>query len=159
MVEVIFKYEGNDINIQCNFEDKMKNIINKFFSKIKKDDNNNNIIFLYNGKIINEELKLDQQINEFDKNRKIMNIVIGVDNKSIMTENIILSKDVICPECGENILFNIKDYKINLFDCKNNHKKINVLLNEYKDSQNIDISKIICDQCKKGNKKLRRNAV
>ena len=36
--------------------------------------------------------------------------------------------------------------KKNLFDCKNNHNINNILLNEYEN--NIDISKIICNNCK-----------
>ena len=41
MVEVLFIYEGQKIIIQCNIEDKMKDIINKFENKIKKEENNN----------------------------------------------------------------------------------------------------------------------
>ena len=59
---------------------------------------------------------------------------------------IIKSKEIICPKCNENILIKIDNYKINLFNCKNNHNIDNILLNEYEN--NIDISKIICDKCK-----------
>ena len=34
----------------------------------------------------------------------------------------IKSKDIICPECKESIFMNVKDYKINLFDCINDIK-------------------------------------
>jgi hypothetical protein len=62
-----------------------------------------------------------------------------------------ISQDVICPECGDNILIDIKDFKINLFGCKNDHKKVNILLNKYENMQKIDLTKIICNQCNKSN--------
>ena len=36
--------------------------------------------------------------------------------------NIVKSGDVICPECKENALLEIHNFKINLFGCKNNYK-------------------------------------
>ena len=54
--------------------------------------------------------------------------------------NIVNSKQVICPK-----LFN--DYKITLYECKNNHKINNILFNEFNITQNIDFSKIICSKC------------
>ena len=45
-----------------------------------------------------------------------MNIEVynDAENTNNIDINIIKSKDVICPECKENILINIKEYKINL---------------------------------------------
>ena len=51
------------------------------------------------------------------------------------------SKEIICPICKENCLIEIKDYKILLYNCKNNHNS-NYLLNEYKETQKINISEI-----------------
>ena len=53
----------------------------------------------------------------------------------------------------------IKDYKINLYDCKNGHRKENILLNEFEETQNIDLSNIICDICKKNNKSKSNNNI
>ena len=41
---------------------------------------------------------------------------------------------------------------INLFDCKYKHNIENILLKDYKNTQNIDTSKIICNKCKIANK-------
>ena len=72
-----------------------------------------------------------------------MNILVfDKDENNYMDGKIIKSKEVICPECNEGILISIKDYKINLNGCKNNHKKYNILLDEYENTQNIDLSKI-----------------
>jgi len=84
------------------------------------------------------------------KIRNIMNIVVNENNDPIRKDNIKESKEIICPKCNENILIKIDEYKIYLFNCKNNHEKNNILLNEYEN--NIDISKIICNNCKIKNK-------
>ena len=49
--------------------------------------------------------------------------------------------DIICPECGENALIKIDNYKIKLFGCKNEHIMDNILLNEFFDCQNKGLSK------------------
>ena len=36
----------------------------------------------------------------------------------------------------------IKNYKINLYDCKNGHRKENILLNEFQETQNLDLSTV-----------------
>ena len=102
MVEVLFIYEGQQIIIQCNIEDKMKDIINKFKSKIQKEDNN--LYYIYNGDKINEELKFNQIIN--NKEEKIINILV-YDNKNNENDKEIISNEIICPECKENIFIHI----------------------------------------------------
>ena len=49
------------------------------------------------------------------------------------------------------IVKTINSFKINFYDCKNNHKTNNILLNKYEHLQQIDMSKIICDFCKSNN--------
>ena len=96
---------------------------------------------------MNEDLTLNQIIK--DKNEKI-NILV-YNNESKENEKEIILNEIICPECKENILINIKDYKINLYDCKNEHKIENISLNEYENKQKLDISKTICNKCYKNN--------
>jgi len=146
MVEVLFIYEGQEIIIQCNFEDKIKDIINKFKNKIQEEDSK--LCYIYNGDKINEELKFNQIVNT---NEKKMNILV-YNNKNNENEKEMISNEIICPKCKENILINIKNYKINLYDCKNGHKIENIPLNEYENMQKIDFSKIICDGCYKFNR-------
>ena len=146
--KVIFNYNGSEITIQCNINDKMKDIIDKFVFKACKKENN--LYYLYNGNNINFDLTFDKQANDFDKNRKIMNIIVSNNDED--KNNEIISKDIICPECKENALIDINNFKINLSGCKNNHIKNNILLNEFDNYQKIDLSKIICDICNKNNK-------
>ena len=150
MAEVTFDYESTLISIQCNINDKMKDIINKFLIKIEKKDHNI-LYYLYNGTRINEELTFNEQSNDYDRNRKKMNILVTNDENKSENKKII-SNDIICPECDENILIDIKDFKINLSECKNKHKINNILLNKYEETQKIDLNKIICEICNKNNK-------
>ena len=142
MVEVIFSYKGTETVIQSNKNNKMKDIINQFINKILKND----LLFIYSGKIINEELTFEQQANELDKDRKKMNILVFDNDEAIKKDNIKQSKESICPKCYENILLKIKDFKIS-YECKNNHKMDNILLSEYLETQKIDLSKILCNKC------------
>ena len=132
MVEVLFIYEGQQIIIQCNIEDKMKDIINKFKSKIQIEDND--LIYIYNGDKINEDLKFNQIIRNNEANINIL--VYNNKNKNEKDKEIILN-EIICPKCQENILIDIKDYKINLYECKNGHKIDNILLSEFENIQKI----------------------
>ena len=100
---------------------------------------------IYNGKIINENSILEDIINEDDKKTKIVRFLVREINKTIKK---IKSEDIICPKCQESIFMTIKDYRINLFDCKNKHKINNLLLNEFEKTQIIDLSKIICNICR-----------
>ena len=149
MAQVIFSYNGNGTNIQCNLDEKMKEICKRYATKLKYDINK--LYFLYDGKIINEDLNFYEQANENDKKRKAMNILV-YDSNSIIKETLCKSNEIICPICKENIYININDYKINLFDCKNKHNIRNISLKNYEKTQNIDISKIICDKCQIKNK-------
>jgi len=125
MSEIIFIYNGNEIPIQCSNGEKLKDIMEKLSNKI--NISKENIYGLYNGKIIDEELKEDQ-IRKNENNKKI--ILIYEYNKNIIINNVIKSKEVICPKCQENCLIKIKDYKIVLYNCKYNHETI-LLINEY----------------------------
>ena len=57
-------------------------------------------------------------------------------------------KDIKCPICNDNILIKIKDYKINMYNCKNGHKFDNILLKEFVNMEKLDISELLCNICK-----------
>ena len=148
MAKVIFNYNGIETEIQCKINDKVNNIIKRYVSKIGIDISK--VYFIYNGNKMDNNLILNKIINAEDKRRNIMNILVNKNNTTIIKENIKKSREIIFPICYESILIKINEYKINLFNCKNNHEINNILLNEYEN--NIDISKIICDKCKIKNK-------
>ena len=146
MSEITFIYKGNEIPIQCSKGEKMKDIMERLSNKI--NISKNDIYGLYNGKILDEELKEDQ-IRKDENNKKI--ILIYEYDKSTVVNNIIKSNEVICPRCNENCLIKIKDYKIVLYNCKDNHETI-IPINEYEESQKINISNIKCNKCNIKNK-------
>ena len=119
MAEVKFTYEGNNTDVQCDINDKIKDIINNFLIKIEKKENIN-FYYLYNGSQVNKELTFYEQANQIDKNRKKLNILVYNNLEEPKINKEIMSKDIICMECKENCLLDIKDYKINFHKCKKN---------------------------------------
>ena len=158
MNQVEFNYNGQITIIQCNQDEKMKDICERFATKVGIDINT--IYFLYSSEQLNKEKTFDQCINKEDKERNKMNILVYdfQNNNENSDKLFIKSKDIICPECGETGKINVNNYKISIY-CNNNHKIDNILLNEYENTQNIDQSKIICDKCKENNKKDAFNNV
>ena len=149
--EAIFIYNGISTSIQCKKTEKMEDICKRCSNKINIDINN--FYFLYGGENIDLKLSYEEIISEDDLNRGKMSILIYQNNSNANTnesnQNIskIKSKYAICPKCKENCLLKIKDYKIFLYGCKNNHKTNNILLNEYDNTQDINESKIKCNDC------------
>ena len=68
MVEVIFVYNEKEINIKCQIEEKMDEILKKFAIKISKDIKS--FDFTYNEHKINTQLTLNQLINKSDSIKK-----------------------------------------------------------------------------------------
>ena len=91
MAEAIFNYEGINLIIHCNINDKLIDIIYKFLIKIENRGDNSNLIYLYNGTKIKKELTFYQQANEFDKSRKKMNIIVTTN------DDIVNEEKKICP--------------------------------------------------------------
>ena len=151
MVEVELLYKQQIIKIKCKLNNKIKDIYNKFISKVGIDMNS--IYFIYSGnRINNNELTIDQLININDKSINKMKILVESINELNQKKTIIKSNDIICSKCKEKARINIKDYKININGCKNNHVINDILFDEFENLQMIDISKIICEQCKINNK-------
>ena len=132
-----FIYDGIPIKIPANRNEYLKDIYKKFYAKISS--NETNYIFLYNGLNVNENLKLE----ELAKNEKEITILV-YDNDTTNLNDKKLTKSIICPECGEDCLMSVDNYKINLSKCDNGHNKKNILLNEIKDIQKPFEEKINC---------------
>ena len=70
MSEVIFNYKGEQTIIQCQQNSKMKDICQNYSVKISKDISN--LVFLYNGTQLKEDLNFIELANKFDKERNKM---------------------------------------------------------------------------------------
>ena len=157
MSEVIlnFYFSGELIKIQCKRNEYMKDIFSSYCIKASK--NINDIYFLYNGQLINQELKLEQ----YNKTDNEINILV-YDNSNDKTQINKKQKQkqnlIICPKCRDICVININDYKISLNQCKNNHNNSNIILEEYfNEIQKLDESEIICSICKKKISEIYQN--
>jgi superfamily II helicase len=83
MADVKFTYEGLDIIIRCNKNQKMRDICTYLSTKINV--NINSLIFLYGG----TQLNLEKTFKELTKENKISILVDKYKNEEI------------CPKCGK----------------------------------------------------------
>ena len=150
MSQLEFIHRDNTIIIQVEPEETMEKSIEKFLTK--SNESKDNLVFLYGGNKVKEESTFSQQANDIDKTRNKMSIIVVnyKDSEKIINQK--KSRNIICPECKQNIRIKIDDKKISLYDCRNGHKKEYKSLEEFEKTQYIDESKIICDDCKKQNK-------
>ena len=153
--QIEFTLNGVKTTIECKADEKMKDIFKTFKLKVNAQDKL--LLFLYNRIYIrNEEEKTVNEIsNKEDKTRSKINILVNeTKDQPIpqLQDCIIKPNNIICPECYEDTKFTIEDYVINLSGCKNNHDIDNIFLDKFDSTQNINISKIICQDCKKFNK-------
>ena len=93
--QINFNLEGINTTIQCSQEDKIKDICQKFATKIER--NINSLLFLYGGNQINMELKFKEQANSMDINNNEMNVLVYKREKD----------DFICPLCNKKMKDNI----------------------------------------------------
>ena len=151
MAQVIYRYEGYDNFIQCQLDEKLKSIFQKISNKIQVDVKK--LMFLYDGKHqTNDELTFNQVAKALDKeDKKIIMTVYKIDDDTDKRKVFVKANEIICPECNESVDVKLNDYKINLYNCKNNHNN-NVLIKDYEKSQLMEISKIMCEICNDKNK-------
>jgi len=147
-INLNFIYKTDTITIQCRGNEYMKDIYKTFLIKSQLDLKD--AFYLYNGNLINPELKLEQ-INNNQNELSILVQTIDEDNINV-EKKMKQSKEIICPECKEICFLNINDYKINLFKCKNGHIINNILFDEFGKSQEYSEYSIICSECKKNTK-------
>ena len=145
-INVIFSLNEENTILQCEKEEKIKNICQNFISQ--KGLNINTLYFIYNGSQINLDLTVDEAVDSIDRNLNEIKILVHERNKTIDVEELKKLKEILCPKCNEHCRFNIKDFKIKLYECKNKHEIDRILLSEFKNNNNIiDEEKIICNNC------------
>ena len=89
---VIFTLDGIDLSIQCNENDVMKDICQKYVNKINR--NINTLVFIYGGNQLNYNLKFKDVIT--DKESKEIKVLVYSNEND----------EFICPKCGEKIKLN-----------------------------------------------------
>ena len=160
-ITIDFSYDSHIFSIQGKSTEKMKDFYERFFNKAGGDFSQKKIYFSYNGKWGNdsdgsENLTFLEVANMEDKMRKKMNILVA-ENTNVENDLIVDSKEIICPECGKYILMNLNNYKVSLYGCEKGHSKRDIPLQEFENTQCINFSKIICDECNRKRSNIFHN--
>ena len=156
MPKIEFLFESYRIVENCNDEDLIRDICNIFARKV--NENINNLHFYYSGKKISLDLKYSEIVNQIDKERKCISVLVNSINDNLNNKKVMVDSPYpICQYCQENVRIEIKDYKINILDCKNGHHMNNVSLEEYERIQKVDLTKIKCNVCNQNNKSITYN--
>jgi uncharacterized secreted protein with C-terminal beta-propeller domain len=131
MSQVEFIYQGKKIQIQSKSDEKIKEIIKNYTTKLGKSKED--LYFVYGGDILNENLTFETQANEEDK--KINKMIVFVNNKDDNNDNreisFVKSKYIICPQCKESSRILVDNYNLGLYDCINGHKTDNISINDF----------------------------
>ena len=106
---ILFTLDGNELIIQCSKEDKMKDICQKYATKV--NENINSLLFLYGGNIINFELRFKDQANSIDNTNNKMSILVYKNEID----------EFVCPKCGERL--KVDTTKIDEIISSNNYIK------------------------------------
>ncbi len=90
MAKVEFLYNGRNIDVYCNENDKFEKIIQKFSIKIQQ--NTADLCFLYGGQLIDKNLTFIGLVNSFDRQRKVISVIVTDnyykgDNSMYLKEN------------------------------------------------------------------------
>ena len=154
MEEIIlnFIYNGKEINMPYNGNEYIKDILRRFAEEVNK--NREDLYFLYNGQLIDENLILEK-ININNDNKLKILVFDDINKNKDDKKKIELSKDIICPRCGEICIIFIEDYKINLIECYNGHYIGNILFNEFNETQII--KEKLCYYCNKNRDETYQN--
>ena len=153
MSKVIFDYNQEKFPINCNENERMKDICKRLADKI--NINLSNLYFMYSGTIIQLELPYKKVISSSDSKKKCFTVLVNKinedeDTKINNNDNFIKAKQIKCAICPEIALCEIVNNKI-ILSCKYGHRK-DLTIGEFENSQKIDQSKIVCELCKKNNK-------
>ena len=152
-IEVTFNYKNIEYNIQSNLDETMEKIIEQFVEEAKINILNKS--FLYNGQEIDNKKFLGGVAKGVDIKGKKINISVH-DNEEKNKSEEIISNELICPECFDNIILTLDNYKVN-YKCSNNHSEKQMDIKKYECLQKINLSKIKCESCKKYTKYTTNN--
>ena len=102
----------------------MKEILKRF--KIKINDENKELVYLYNGEIIKDE---NINISKLSSENIITILAYDSNNIPLNIKNLEKSDYVICPICKESAILDEKDYKLIIYGCQNEHITKDMLIN------------------------------
>ena len=133
MATVNFNFNGNNIIIQCNTYDKMKDIYSRFSTKACISSQS--FIFLYNGKnVTNTESTFGELMNVVDKDRNKMNILASL-KENCSSSDFIFEEEIGADESMKDyakmaILLAINNYP------EDDHQKCRLIMEKFEEKYN-----------------------
>ena len=118
-IKIQFQYIGQNIDIYSNLNETAETIFKKFGEKIHKSVNN--MQFLYAGQNLNFKNFLFEVINNYDKERKTMIVIVydnDIDENLNEDKNKIMANHVVCPICKESARIYFENMTIKIANCK-----------------------------------------
>ena len=131
MFEISFYFNDLITKIPCERNELINNICKKF-SELNKIELKN-YYFLYEGELVKNNITFNQLASKEDKATGKINIIVCKCNDRIGIQNnnnIKVNENIICPKFPEKCFISIKDYKMEFYRYKNNHKIFNLLFND-----------------------------
>ena len=125
MAEVKITYNGCETIIQCQSNEKLKEIFKKF--KIKINAENKELVYLFNGEMIKDE---NIDISKLSSEKIISILAYDSNNIPSDIKNLVKSDYVLCPNCKESAILDEEDYKLIIYGCHNEHVTKNILINK-----------------------------
>ena len=151
MVDIDFDLNQSHTIIQANLTDQFQQVINKYLTKALL--NPDSVCFIANGKQVNPSEAVQNHMSNLDKDQKKLKVLVNMfESDRVPEEVIIKSEEIICPQCKEPCLIALEGCKIKLYECPKKHKNKEINIVDFENTQKINISKIICDNCKIKNK-------
>ena len=150
-ITVKINYLNKISEIICEPEEKMGDIYQKF--SIIRSLDKNSIYLWYNKRTIVQNVKIEDYLNFGDKKIKEMELYATSKNSYSIKK----SNHVFCPICGESAIMKVKNYKLSICECKNDHNINDLNINDFETSQLINESNIICYKCQKNKAETYKN--
>ena len=92
-------------------------------------------------------------MSELDQEEKKLKVSVNMNKEDKEPEQIIIrSDDIICPKCKEPCRIAFDNLMIKLYECSNKHEINDIKIENFDDTQKIDISQIACENCNLNNK-------
>ena len=148
MSNILLTFKPYEINIPVSLDEKVQKAIERFLAKNPELDPKT-LRYLVNANPINPDATVESLMINIEGQKLIPTIVVDINKDPKKgEEKTIQSKEIICPKCGESTRIKIENGRIKLFDCVNSHNNTEIEITNFQDTQKIDISKIICEDCK-----------
>ena len=147
-MKIEFEFDQRIVTIQAKSSDLFKDVIKRFESKVDIEPTSLN--YLFNGNIIDPEKKVENyKLNNANSKMKVVASYKYQENKN---DIIVQSKEIICSNCKMSARIKIDEH-IKIFECCNKHTTEGIKIDDFPKTQDINISLIICEQCKLKNKR------